>query len=335
MLFITKITGFICALFLLSSCASTITTQNIPVSTNPSGAQVIVDGKQSCVTPCAVELGRNQDHLLTLEKSGYSQQDVSIKRQHQTEMELLKAINTGVNSATFFKDSAMGLNSAVQSLSTHQATGEAYVLVPSTVAVTLVPAGGFSRQSTYPEATQSLQKDASPLDLMDNNDEHMLETALEASRTGQPSVWTNNESGLSFAVEPEEAKTVNGYITRYFKVGVKKGNDNITARYHAYRAGRGEWVVGEPPLSSQTSDTTTAKTEPDSSGVVRALAETPWPRAKKDWTLKESSTTSTKQEPDGSIDTKSTSSSVKAGVSVGPGAVIGILDALKSIEPSQ
>lgn len=328
---IFRISSFFIILLLSASCATTIVTQNIPVSTNPFGAEVIVDGKPSCLTPCSVTLPRNQDHLLTFIKSGYRQYDVNIKRQHQTEMELLKAINSGVNTGTFFKDTSWGLNSAVQSLSTDQATGEAYMLVPSTVAVTLIPSAGFPTQSSYPETTHGLL----PLDLMDSSDEHMLETALETSPTKQPSVWSNQKSGISFAVEAEEAETVNGYITRYFTIGVKKGDEYGADRYSAYRVGRGEWVIGEPTVSTKTPDATPSQTESDSSDVIRALGESPWPSVQKDWKLKESGTTSTKYKSDGSVTTKSSSSSIKAGVGINPGAIFGILDALKSIDTSQ
>lgn len=316
------ISGIICSLFVLSSCAGMVATQNVPVSTNPSGAQVIVDGDPSCVTPCSVVLARTQDHLLTFQKAGYRQQDVTVRRQHQTEMELLQAINSGVNGAKFFKSSAAGLNSAVQSLSARQATGDAYTLVPPTIAVTLAPAAGFPRQSTMEEAEQSLGKGISPLELMDNSDEHMLETALEKSATGEVAAWKNARSGLSFAVEPEDARNMNGHIRRYFKVGVSKGGDKVTARYDAYRVGQGEWVEGEPRDNG-------------SSGAGRVLAQSLSPEVHKEWKVKESSSSSVQHNADGSITTKSRSSSTKAGVSVGPGAIFGILDALKSAEDSR
>jgi len=330
---ILRTAGLFGVAILLTSCASVIATQNVSVSTNPSGAQVFVDGKPGCVTPCAVDLARNQDHLLTFQKEGFRQQDVAVRRQHQTETSLLNAINSGVNSATFFNNPAWGLSSAVQSLTAQEATGEAYVLLPSTMAVNLVPDGGFPRQATDEEAARSLGHDKSPLDPMNGSDEQMLETALETSKTGQPTVWTNSQSGYTFAVEPEDAETVNGFVERYFRIGARKGTDNITARYPAYRAGRAEWVVGNPPADPLSSATTDTRPAPDPAGAVRALAESPWPTVKKDWTVQDSSHTSTAREPDGSITTKTTGSSTKVGVSVNPGAaVLGILDALKNME---
>lgn len=61
------------------------------------------------------------------------------------------------------------------------------------------------------------------------------------------------------------------------------------------------------------------------------MAEAPWPSVKKDWTVQKSSRTETKQKSDGSIVTKAKKGSTKVGVSVNPGAVLNILDALDSL----
>lgn len=323
--------------FLCCSCAPMIATQHIPVSSNPSGATVLVDGSPSCTTPCGVELPRNQDHILTLQKPGYRQQDVTIKRQYQTQQTLLNAINSGFNTGTFFNDPAMGMNSAVQSLNRQKETGEAYLLVPSTVTVALVPTNGFPRRSTETEAEETLQSDVAPLDYMDRSDEQMLEGALETSGTGNSTVWTNGNSGVWFAVQPEEASPVNGAVVRYFVIAAKKDGEKISGRYPAYRVGRGEWVIGELPQVADTTapDDTYQNNVRAAEGIYRALGESAsMPKMKKDWTVNKSSRTQTKQRPDGSIVTKTKKSSTKVGVSVGPGAVFGILDALDSLGSS-
>ena len=69
---------------MLASCTPQIAMQTIPISTDPGGAKVAVDGKDGCTAPCQVDLARNQDHILTITKDGYRQQDVVIKRQYQT-----------------------------------------------------------------------------------------------------------------------------------------------------------------------------------------------------------------------------------------------------------
>jgi hypothetical protein len=327
-----RISGLLFAVLLLASCAAAVATQKIPLSTDPSGARVFADGTPACVTPCTVELARNQDHLLTFQKEGFHQQDVAVRRQHQTEMSLLNAINSGVNSASFFNNPVWGLSSAVQSLTAQQATGEAYILLPSTVSLHLVPEGGFPRTATGEEAVRSLGRGESPLDLMDATDEHMIEVTLETSKTGKTTLWTNSRTGIAFAVEPEDARTVDGAVTRVVRVGARKGGEDITARVEARRVGDGEWIVGDssaPPPSSATTDSPPA---PDPAGAVRALAQSPWPSVKKDWKVQESSHASTSRNADGSVTTTTEGTSTKVGVSIGPGAVLGILDALKSLE---
>lgn len=71
------------ALFLSPyGCATIIngTTQKIPVSSDPSGANCTVVGDSTkYTTPCEVELARKSDHILKLEKEGYDSVTVEIK----------------------------------------------------------------------------------------------------------------------------------------------------------------------------------------------------------------------------------------------------------------
>ncbi|OGR40384.1 MAG: hypothetical protein A2051_11945 [Desulfovibrionales bacterium GWA2_65_9] len=65
------------AALLLGGCAGT---QKVPVSTDPSGAQVYLDGAQVCAaTPCSVEMSTNQNHLLTILKTDYGQKDIPVR----------------------------------------------------------------------------------------------------------------------------------------------------------------------------------------------------------------------------------------------------------------
>lgn len=62
---------------LLSGC---VAIQKVPVSTDPQGAVVYLDGKQACAaTPCSVEASNDQDHLLTIMKDGYRQKDIPLR----------------------------------------------------------------------------------------------------------------------------------------------------------------------------------------------------------------------------------------------------------------
>jgi len=64
----------------LSGCATVMcgTSQNIPVSSNPTGAVLQVDGSGSFTTPTTLRLERKRDHVLVFTKEGYDQQNVTI-----------------------------------------------------------------------------------------------------------------------------------------------------------------------------------------------------------------------------------------------------------------
>lgn len=61
-------------------CCGCAGTQKVPVSTDPSGATVYLDGAQVCATtPCSVEMSTGQNHLLTILKADYSQRDIAVR----------------------------------------------------------------------------------------------------------------------------------------------------------------------------------------------------------------------------------------------------------------
>ncbi len=130
---------------LASGCSRPVLKQDIPVTTNPLGAKVYANGQYMGVTPNTVSLERTRSHILTLIKENYRQEDVVIEKQYQKERTYLKAIQSGVNSGLFFKNPAMGINSGMQSLSSQEETGEAFILAPPAVKVNLMPLAGSSR----------------------------------------------------------------------------------------------------------------------------------------------------------------------------------------------
>jgi hypothetical protein len=74
MLYFIPIRLSLCGLVLLiSGCATVVngTHQDIGVSSNPSGANVLVDNQKKLITPAAVELKRNQSHTFLFHKDGY------------------------------------------------------------------------------------------------------------------------------------------------------------------------------------------------------------------------------------------------------------------------
>ena len=65
---------------LTSGCATVIKgrSQTVPVNSDPPGAEIIVNHAPMGVTPAQLELRRKDDHLITLEKTGYAPASVPI-----------------------------------------------------------------------------------------------------------------------------------------------------------------------------------------------------------------------------------------------------------------
>ena len=106
---------------LAGGCASIVkgTTQAIPVSSNPTGATVRLDGNHVGQTPTKVEVKRKSDHLMTIEKAGYQPESIAITR--------------NIGGAVFGNILAGGLIGwGVDAIS-----GAQYNLTPSTINVTL------------------------------------------------------------------------------------------------------------------------------------------------------------------------------------------------------
>ncbi len=325
-----------CTALLLCACGPTVLTQPVPVSTDPPGVNVVVDGKAACVSPCQLDLARNQDHLLTLTKEGYRQQDVAIKRQYQTNKVLLNAINQGAQSANFFQSGWMGANQGVMSVNSQEETGEAYVLSPSTLSLRMVPVGGFPARTSSEQAAQAGSAQHSPLDIMSQGDQQLLENALETGRSGVACAWNNADSGAAFSVVPEPAQeSEGGMVSRWFTLAARQNGVTATGRYPAHRAGRGEWILSLPGGNLGTSSGAgmdKGAEDLSRSETLRSLGQAPWPTASKSWDMGSSSSThtSTSATPGGSsTTTTSTKTSAKAGVSIGPGALVNVLDALQ------
>ena len=323
-------------LFLLSACATTVKTQPVPVSTNPSGADVCVDGGKKFVSPCNVNLACTQDHILTVSKEGFQQQDVVIKRQYQQQKVLLNAINSGVSTGSFLDNALMGIRSGVSSIDEQESSGEAYVLVPSTVSVRLVPRTGFAATTTRSEAAQAKASPTSPIAMMDAHDEQMLENTLESSASGKTVTWKNGSGTTVFAVIPEDSRTRGSYLVRSFSLAAKSSDGSQTAKeYQAFRTGRGEWQIGLPAPHQQEVQQNNATLNMDAKTIGKTLGESlgaiHWPSYDKHTDLSTSSKKSTHDNNDGSVTTHKSSTSVSAGVHVSPTSVFKLLDALENI----
>ena len=131
------------AFFIVTAgCSQPVLRQDVPVSTNPMGAKIYADGQLAGTTPMSVSLERDRNHILTLVKDNYRQEDVVIRKSYQKEKVYLNAISSGVNSGLFFKDARMGVGGYIGSVQEQERTGEAYILVPPAVKINLTPATG-------------------------------------------------------------------------------------------------------------------------------------------------------------------------------------------------
>ena len=65
-----------------SGCATIVkgTTQDIPVSSDPTGARVTVDNSSVGTTPTTVTLSRKQNHMIVLEKEGYAPESIAVTK---------------------------------------------------------------------------------------------------------------------------------------------------------------------------------------------------------------------------------------------------------------
>lgn len=68
------------------NCASIIhgSKQYLPVSSNPTGAQVTVDGQIYYTSPCILELERNKPYIVTVTLEGYQTEQIKIEKGFST-----------------------------------------------------------------------------------------------------------------------------------------------------------------------------------------------------------------------------------------------------------
>jgi hypothetical protein len=73
--------SIMCA-FLCQNCATVIfgTNKKIPVTSNPLGAKVIVDGKEMGFTPLNLRLKKRNSHIIRIEENGYKALYIIINR---------------------------------------------------------------------------------------------------------------------------------------------------------------------------------------------------------------------------------------------------------------
>jgi len=77
---------FVSSIFLFQNCATIGrgASQKIPVMSNPSGARIIVDGKEMGYAPLNLKLKKKQGHIIRIEKQGYNPLEIRIARKTST-----------------------------------------------------------------------------------------------------------------------------------------------------------------------------------------------------------------------------------------------------------
>ncbi len=63
-------------LFQFSACSFSTKPQKVPVTSNPVGAKINVDGQDAGTTPLTLSLKREKDHRIRIEKPGYNPVDI-------------------------------------------------------------------------------------------------------------------------------------------------------------------------------------------------------------------------------------------------------------------
>lgn len=126
----------ISCLLLLAACGPP--KQKIPVSTDPIGAVVYADGVKVGTSPVTVKFDKQQDHLITIVKDGYEQEEILVKRQFKPDKAIRDGIISGIILGGDPKDVA---SETAKEVDEQERSGEAYELVPAIVTVKLKPAG--------------------------------------------------------------------------------------------------------------------------------------------------------------------------------------------------
>ncbi len=203
------LTAMGCIVFWSYGCSSPILKQDIPVSTNPMGAKIFANGQLVGQTPTTISLDRNREHILTLVKNDYRQEDVIIKRQYQQDKVLMRSVQSGVDAGLFFKDARMGVQRSAMSMYNQEHTGEAYVLVPVAVTVDLTPldvsraganTGAVKAQKRSPASQPPVTIESAPIDRREVSKE-LLKTGITAATAQSNPLekkWETSSSSRSY-----------------------------------------------------------------------------------------------------------------------------------------
>jgi hypothetical protein len=171
----------VCVLLMCANgCASILkgTTQDIPMTSIPSGADVLVDGSLIGQTPLKAQLKRKNDHLVTIQKAGYQTKSVAVVKD--------------VGGAVWGNVIAGGLIG----WGVDASTGAQYNLTPKTISIELELAGASDGQTAPDDATQFVTK-LKTLDGMRESkqvsDEEYKKARIELFRKYMPEALSEEE----------------------------------------------------------------------------------------------------------------------------------------------
>lgn len=140
---IATIRGLALAMLLaVGGCATVIkgSHQTVPMASDPPGADVLVDGTLVGQTPLKVEMKRKNDHLVTIQKTGYKPASIAVVKD--------------VGGAVWGNIIAGGLIG----WGVDASTGAQYNLTPKTVSVTLESASSSATSSGSTDASDFVAK---------------------------------------------------------------------------------------------------------------------------------------------------------------------------------
>lgn len=326
-----NIAALILVVGLTSSCAPQIKMQSIPVSSNPMGATVFADGKTVCQAPCTVDLACNADHIITLTKDQFRQQDIIIKRVYQQQKVLMNAVSSGMSSSSMAigDKTAWGIANGVNSIDSQEQTGDAYILSPSAVAVTLIPMTPQARM----DQTGSL---APHIQSLTDTDRAQISYVLETLKSGSQFSWTNDQTGIQYLIITNRVLSGYSVPTRSFSLKMTSMGHSATYEGKADRSEDGKWnIIGDGASlvngTSADSGVNTAQPAQMNSDTffedaAKAAAIGAAPTIKGGVTGKSGSSS---ESFDGSTYNKSSSETkVKASVKVNPAEAVEVLDTL-------
>ncbi|WP_319583587.1 PEGA domain-containing protein [uncultured Pseudodesulfovibrio sp.] len=227
---------------ILSACSAA--TQNIPVSSNPDGAQVLADGQAAGTTPCNVTLEKTQPHILTIKKEGYKQVDVQITRKYDTAGVTRDATQSGLWQSSNGANTEGAVANALMSVGAEEESGDAYVLSPASVVVRLqAENAGMTAQAEPATGDQPIVISSDQLDPADQ----------KRLQEQQGQVSTTEPATLGGAVADDPAKEAEAVLEGAAVAAPTVGTDKEWSSSHSSTKHEGDGSYTKTTTSTSAS----------------------------------------------------------------------------------